>query len=935
MLRLPLLARVALGFCASLLAAAPVPSPQEHFGFAIGDDYHLATYTQTEAYFHRVAAASPRTRLVDIGRTEEGRTQWMMIVSAPENLARLEQYRDLSRRLARAEDLTAAEARACAATGRAIVWIDGGLHATETVGSHQLIETLWQFAHGEDEETLRLLRDTIILLVHANPDGQELVAQWYQREPNPTQRTLSSLPRLYQKYAGHDNNRDFYFCALRETTNLNRQLYLEWFPQIVYNHHQHGPAGTIMFVPPFRDPFNYALDPAVIVGIEALGNAIQARFLAEHKPGATSRSGASYSTWWNGGLRSTSYFHNQIGLLTEIVGNPTPITIPLVARKQLPSNDLTAPVAPQPWHFRQSIDYSVSANRAVLDYASRHRDQLLWGMYQMGRDAIDRGSRDHWTPRPSRIEEISRRAAAENPTKSANTDGAPDPTDTVDPTSPRATAGLPAKYWDLLHQPAWRDPRGYIIPADQPDFPTAIKFINTLVKNGIALHRATAPFTVAGKSYPAGSYVVFTAQAFRAHVLDMFEPQDHPNDFKVEGGPPTKPYDVAGWTLALQMGLRFDRVLEAFTGPFERLPYGQLQTPPAGRISGQGEGFLVSHRANDAFVLLNRLLRAGAEAYWLKAAPAAAPDWGPGALYVPDRGPAGALVASAAAELGLSVRRIAPPAAAQLVRLAPTRIALWDRFGGSLQSGWTRLVLEQFEFPFQLLYAPRIDAGNLRAQFDVIIFVTGAIPAPGAKPAASVRPRHLPADYASQLGSLSAAHSIPALREFLQAGGTIVTLGSSTSLATHLALPVENALVTKDEAGKTRPLPDEKFYVPGSILEARLDLRDPITWGMPERADFYFVRSPAFHLPAAASPRGVRAVAWFDSAAPLRSGWAWGQKYLENTATVVRAPVGAGTLYLFGSEVAFRAQPHGTFKLLFNALQLATAQGLEKLPDTP
>jgi hypothetical protein len=936
--------RIVLGLAAiAATLAAKVTSPKEHFGFNIGDDYQLATYTQTEAYFKKLAAETDRARLVDIGRTEEGRTQWMLIFSAPENMKRLARYKEIAQRLARAEGLTEQQARALAAEGKAVVWIDGGLHATETVGTHQLIETVWQLASATDPEMQRILKDVIILCVHANPDGQELVSRWYLREPDPTKRAYTGLPRLYQKYIGHDNNRDFYLSAMKETTNLNRQLYLEWFPQVVYNHHQSAPAGTIMFVPPFRDPFNYVYDPLVVVGIEALGNAMQSRFLQEGKTGVTSRSGANYSTWWNGGLRTTSYFHNMIGLLSEVAGHPNPMQIPLIARRQLPSNDLTAPVAPQRWHYRQSIEYCLTANRAVLDYASRNRDRLLYNIYLMGRNSIERGSRDHWTTRPSRLDEVVRLAAAD---RSSGADR-PEPSDSAEPAAGSAPADrLATKYYDVLRKPEWRDPRAYILPADQEDFPTAVKFINALVKTGIAIHRATADFSAGGKRYPAGSYIVKTAQAFRPHILDMFEPQDHPNDFRYEGGPPNKPYDVAGWTLAFQMGLAFDRMLEPIDGPFERLPYGQLQWPPPGRIEPEramaagersgaaaaaaagsaGRGFLISPRVNDTFILVNRLLRAGAEVYRLNRAPAGAPGLGAGAIYIPERDAARGIVEGAARQLGLVVRTVAPPPPDELVRLAPVRIALWDRFGGSMPSGWTRWLLEQFEFPFELVYAPRIDAGKLREQYDAIIFPTGAIPAHGVRPPAVARPRHLPAELEKTLGSITPDTSIPALREFLHAGGTIIAIGSSTNLAYHLGLPLQSALTERGTDGVLRNLPDEKFYIPGSILEARLDPSDPLAWGMPERVDVYFEKSAAFTLRGTGMDAVLKPVAWFDTDRPLRSGWAWGQEHLKDRAAVVTAAVGPGRLHLMGTEVAFRAQPHGTFKLLFNALHLAGAK---------
>lgn len=248
----------------STALAQTLPSPKEHFGFNIGDDYQLATYTQTEAYFRKLAAASDRVKLVDIGMTEEGRHQLMLIVSSPENLKKLDRYKEISQKLARAENLSDEQARTLADEGKAIVWIDGGLHATETVGTMQLIETIWQLVSRKDPETMRILDQDVILLTHANPDGQEIVTNWYMREPKAEKRVLDNLPRLYQKYIGHDNNRDFFIMNMKETQNIGRQLFVEWIPQIMYNHHQRGPAGSVLAGPPYRDPFNYVFDPLMI-----------------------------------------------------------------------------------------------------------------------------------------------------------------------------------------------------------------------------------------------------------------------------------------------------------------------------------------------------------------------------------------------------------------------------------------------------------------------------------------------------------------------------------------------------------------------------------------------------------------------------------------------------------------------------------------------
>ena len=913
-----LLALLAIALCTGIAHAA-LTSPKEHFGFAIGDDFHLATYTQTEAYFKKLAGESDRLKLVDIGKTEEGRTQWMVICTSPANLAKLDRLREISARLARAEDVTEEQAHALAAEGRAVVWIDGGLHATETVGAHQLIETLWNFASRNDPETLRILDQCIILFTHANPDGQELVSNWYNRRPDPAKRVVDGLPRLYEKYIGHDNNRDFFMNNMSETTNMSRQLYLEWLPQVVYNHHQAGPPGSVVAGPPYRDPFNYVFDPVLITSLDALGSAMNGRLNLEGKPGYTQRSGSVFSTWWNGGLRTTTYFHNQLGLLTEIIGSPTPMDVVLVANRQLPNSATPFPVPPQKWRYAQSIAYSVSLNYAVLDYAARQRDELLFGIWRMGRNSIDRGSRDTWTNYPSRIEAIKAAYLRDNPPPAAR------PGDTADPEEARrggqpgrdAARRIPSKYYDeVMKKPELRDPRGYIISVAQPDFPTAVKFVNALLKVGIVVHRASGDFTVAGKKYPAGSYVVKTAQAFRPHVLDMFEPQDHPNDFPYEGAPPTPPYDSAGWTLAYEMGVQFDRVLDGFDGPFARVPYGELQSPPAQKIPDSTAGWLIGRAMNDSFLLVNRLLSSGTEVSVVKSS---------GEFFVPASAKA-ALEKSAA--LGVAPRA-AEKIPADLSRLVRARIALWDKYGGSMPSGWTRWLLGQFGYAFDVVYPQQLDAGKLREKYDVIIFPSGAIARPGAPATDSgagdyvvkdPSAEEMPAEFRNRLGRFTPEKTLPALREFLEAGGTIVTVGTSANLAYHLRLPVRNALLEVGRDARERPLPNDKFYIPGSILRMSLDSAAAANRGMAIEADVYFDGDPVFKLAPDAVARGVRPLAWFASATSLRSGWAWGQQYLKDGVAAFEAPVGAGRLLVFGPEITFRGQTHGTLKLLFNAL---------------
>jgi hypothetical protein len=254
-----------------------------------------------------------------------------------------------------------------------------------------------------------------------------------------------------------------------------------------------------------------------------------------------------------------------------------------------------------------------------------------------------------------------------------------------------------------------------------------------------------------------------------------------------------------------------------------------------------------------------------------------------------------------------------------------------------MPSGWTRWLLEQFEFPYTVVYPQQLDAGDLAGKFDVLLFVTGAIPAlrGGAQPSMeemmfgrAPKPEELPEEFRSWLGGVTAGKTVPQLRAFLDAGGAILTIGTSTNLGYHLGLPMANALVERTGESE-RPLSRDKFYVPGSILQAAVDNTHPLAYGLPEKVDLFFDNSPVFRLRPEAGLKGVRPVAWFDSDKPLRSGWAWGQKYLQDGVAVIDADAGKGKLLMFGPEITFRAQPHGTFKFLFNGIYYGRAESVK------
>ena len=902
-----------------------ITSPKEQLGFNVGDDYKLITYSQLVEYWEKLSAESPRIHLEVMGKTAEGRTQYMAIITSPKNFEKLSTYKEISHKLALADSITEEQAKEFSKTGKAVIWIDGGLHATEVVGANQLVEMAYQMVNSNDDETMRMLDDIILLLVPANPDGMELVANWYMREQDPKKRSTSNIPRLYQKYIGHDNNRDFYMMNQVETENMSRIMYMDWFPQIMYNHHQTGPADLVVFVPPFRDPPNYNYDPLLTIGVQAVGVAMHNRLISENKPGSGMRSVTSYSIWYNGSLRTAGYFHNQIGMLTEMNGNPTPMEIAFNPDRLLPTNDVPYPIAPQVWHFRQSIDYSISLNKAVLDYASRNKETLLYNRYLMGKHSIDRGNRDSWTIHPQIVDEVKDKIKKD-------TDAKKDSSKSTAQVPRGRGQGVPKKYFELFQLPENRDPRGYILPSDQPDFPTATKFINALIKSGIKVLIAEKDFQVASKNYPAGSYIVKTAQAFRPHILDMFEPQDHPNDFKYVNGPPIPPYDNAGWTLAFQMGVKFDRILDGFDGPFKEIS-GLAKTLPGKVISTNNpKGYLLDYGSNNAAIAINRLIKEDYKIIWLnEPLSVKEKNYSAGTFFIYTKKSANNFIENLSKELGLNFEAVDFIPTVKSNELKPVRIGLWDRYGGSMPSGWTRWLLEQFEFSFEVVYPKTLNEGNLNKNYDLLIFVDGAIPplktanssqSQYPERASNVKPESIPVEFRNWLGSITADTTIPKLKEFLNDGGSILTIGTSTALGYYNNLPLTNHMVNS----KGEQLPREEYFIPASILQVKVNNKLPIAYGLPERLDILFEESPVFRLKPDADKNGITPIACFDSDRPLRSGWAWGQDKLYGGVSMAEAKVGKGNLYLFGPEILFRGQSHGAFKFLFNGIYLSNTK---------
>jgi hypothetical protein len=598
----------ALLILVALLAQAQtsttLPTPAAIFGFEPGTDRKLADHDQILRYFKALDAATDRVKLFEIGKTAEGREMILSAISSEANMARLDRYREIARRLADSRGLTDEQARALAQEGRTIVWLDMGLHATEVAHAQVSAEVALMIAGGETDELRRLRDNAIVLLMPVmNPDGLDIVTKWYRSNVGTPFET-SPLPVLYQKHAGHDNNRDWFMQNLPETRNVTRQLYQEWFPQILYNHHQSGQTSPRIWTPPMDDPVNPNMHPLVNRGISLLGVGIMQRLEQEGKRGAQGYS--TYSNWWNGGMRSTPCFHNVVGILTETASGryATPVEM---SETQLPARLGSGENAMEPstwnpspwkggrWRIRDQMDYMVTATMAVMRLAADYREDWLYNRYQMARDQIAAGRRGK--------------------------------------------------------------PYAYVIPAGQRDWPTAVRMAEILYLGAVELHRAPAAFTAGGSSYPAGSLVVLMAQPHRGYAKDLLEPQRHPDRRDGPNGPPKRPYDMAGWTLPYQMGVRADMIPDAFDARLERVTdFAAITKEAAAAPASAGTPLSVTERVRE--------------------------------LTAAGRAP---------------------------------RVGLYKSWVASMDEGWARFVLEQFSVPYQSVRDKDVRAGNLRARFDAIV----------------------------------------------------------------------------------------------------------------------------------------------------------------------------------------------------------------------
>jgi Zinc carboxypeptidase len=849
-------------------APSSPPSPEQFFGFRMGADRKLANWDKLLDYYRTLAKTATNMRLVELGKSSENRPYIALFISSPANLARLDRLRQLNARLADPRGLSEPEARKIVAEARAVVIQSFALHSSEVAASQTAAEYVFDSLTRSDDEAQRMLDNVISIVVPSiNPDGTQMIADWYM-EYVGTPHEAAGLPWLYQKYSGHDNNRDGFALNLPESQHLGRLMYRDWMPQAYVDHHQMGSGNARLYIPPYAEPIRPDGDPLVWREMAWWGAHMGNRLEAAGKTGVIGN--AIYSGWGHMGFHWITPFHNIAGMLTESASArlATPMYIhPDQLRggpRNLPEYEAqTNMPSVWPggwWRVRDIVEQQKIAAWATVDLAARNREIVLWNMYLKGTRQTERGAK--------------------------------------------------------------ADVKAYVIPMPQHDALTARKLANMLLHSGVEVHQTTAQATIDGRVYGPGSYVVSMAQPKMGLVRWMLGRTFYPdNSFtRDREGNPIRPYDMATDTFAEFMGVRCDPLTELVTQELTKMTGPAW---PAGTVAANAaNGYVLSTRLNDAFRAVSLLLEKGAT---VRRVPSGA-GFTPGDFIVTGAPPAAA--AEVAKITGVDFATLSSAVPPPAYPLRKPRIAMYQRYGGgNMDEGWSRLMFEQFDIPVKPLMDAEIRKGDLNAAYDAIILpadsiaaMTGETPpggeggrggrgaSGGGSGAGSGREGGgTPPQYRSGFG----AEGVKMLQAFVQKGGTLVTFGQAGDLPLQrFGLPVRNVV-----AG----LSSKEFWSPGSTLRVRFDTQHPLAFGMPRDGYALFLAGSQAYEVTASDP-GVEIVATFVEREILQSGWLLGEAVIARRAAAVTVDHGAGRVVLLGFRPQHRDQTHGTFKLVFNAL---------------
>lgn len=851
---------IALTLAAVLISFLPlvagaqdsITPPDEFFGHQLGADRILARWDRMVEYFELLEEESDRIQVSNLGPSTEGHPFLLVTITSPENLANLNRIAEISRTLADPRGVQEAQIEAMISEGKAVVSQSLGLHSTEVAGCQSGPEIAYDFVARNDEEALRILDETVLLLLPCiNPDGQVWVTDWY-RQWVGTEYEGAGLPWLYHTYSGHDNNRDGDFLNLVESTYIAKVLYREWTPQAYVDHHQMGGGGARMYVPPYSDPIRPYADPLMWRELSWYGAHIAYKLEEAGKAGIINA--AQYPGWGHFGWHWITPFHNIAGMLTESASAQlaTPVYVDpdqlSGGARQLPEYEAQSTM-PNPWpggwwRVRDIVEMQKIAAWALQDMAARNRETVLRNQYLKATRQTERGA-----------------------TSSTN---------------------------------------AFVIPSTQHDPLTTVKMINTLMLSDVEIQIAESRFEAGNRLYDEGSFVVSLAQPKMGLIRNLLGQTFYPDNewTRARDGSPLRPYDTSTHTMAEIMGVQVDPVGGAVTGDLRVL---EAPIPVAGTVE-ESTYHVLDGQLNDSFRAVNLLLEQGGN---VQRVTQTSGDLRPGDFIV---GASPTIVSEVARQTGVDFVATDSPSTEILNEVSTSRIGMYQRYGGgNMEEGWTRLVFEQFDFPYSSVMDAEIQAGDLNASYDVLVFpddswaaITG-LPGTNGGGRGGGRGGNTPPDYRSGIGT----EGVQAVRDFVENGGTVVAMGGATDFAIRaLDLGVRNALAGLDSM---------EFFCPGSTLHVDVDPTNPLAWGMPKDALALFWGSPAFEITASDAYNYDRVVTYAERNI-LQSGWLVGEKHLSKRAAVITARVGEGKVALLGIRAQHRAQTHGTYKLLFNAL---------------
>ena len=837
-----------------------IPSPEEFFGHQMGADRKLARWDQIIDYFE-VLDKSPMVKVTELGTSTEGNPFLLVIVTSEENMANLESIRELTWKLAHPRDVPKDEIDRIVKFGKTVVAMSMSIHATEVGGTQMAPELAYELITlPENKEIL----DTTVLLMFPcfNPDGQIMVTDFYNRYLG-TEYEGCSPPWLYHKYTGHDNNRDAIHNSMVESQMVSKVLYREWSPQAYIDFHHMGSYGARFYIAPFANPIDDKVDSLIWTEQELYGGLTHVLLEEAEKYGIESV--ATYPGEFMPTFNYVPCWHNICGMLTESASAKlaTPLYIhyhQLRGSRRGRPEYRTQMGFPHPWpggwwRLRDIVEQQKISAYGTLRAASKFRELILGNMYKKATNALKKG-----------LEEA---------------------------------------------------PFAFIIKPDQHDELVPYKLMKILMDMGVEVKRSQKEFSADGISYPRGTYVIFSSQHCRPYIVSLLKRTFyHLGAFsKYPDGTPVVPYDLSTYTIGEFMGVRLHEVTEYFDGNFETLT--SIRFPRGNTVKNPSYGWLLDGKINDGYIAVNRLLRKGVEVKRLTES-VKVDD------YIYESGsfviPVAEGVSDELEKLSKRYHLRFDSAAGELqtIPVRALRIGMYQRYyGGNMDEGWTRYLLEQYRFRYKTLMDKDIKRGKLANKYDVIIlpsdsteFMTGQ----GIQEFLNKRyggaftmPNY-PDEYKSGLGD----EGVESLKDFVENGGTLITMGASTEFAIEkLELPVINVL---------KDIKNTDFVCPGSTLHVNVNKNHPLAWGTQKDLLIVFRHHPAFSVKPVSNNDDYQVVLSYPEERIMQSGWLTGEKYLSRKAALIEAKKGDGRVILYGFSPQMRAQTDATFKLFFNAL---------------